>query len=115
MGVDGLLGLFALMCGIYCLYGYYMLKVKGQIVTTILLPKGVDVKKCKDYKAYCKEAELPLLILGVTVVLYGASDLYNTYVGGAGVLFLVMLGLMLAALIYFAVQVRKINKKYFGV
>lgn len=47
--------------------------------------------------------------------LYGASDLYNTYVGGADALFLVMLVLMLVMLAVYVVLVRKCNQKYFGI
>lgn len=115
MGVDGLLGLIAVACGLYCLYGYYMARFKGEIVATIVLPKDVDVRKCKDYEGYCKDIQLPLLILGVIVLLYGGTDLYNTYVGGAAALFIIMLVLMLAALVFFAMQIRKYNKKYFGI
>lgn len=113
--VDGIFGLFALGCGLYCLYGYYMVKFKNEINRTILLPKDVDVKKCRDYRGYCKEAQFPLLLLGVMTSLYGAVDLFNTYVGGADQLFMVMLVLMVVTLVIYVIQVRKINRKYFGV
>ena len=46
MLLDGFFGAIALGAGIYCLYGYYMLKVKKEIVKTILLPKSVNEKSC---------------------------------------------------------------------
>lgn len=113
--MNGIFGIFALGCGIYCLYGYYMLKFKKEINKSILLPKDVDVKKCKDLEGYCREAQYPILILGVVTVLYGASDIYNGYVGGADTFFFVMLVLLFAALVLFVVLIRKCNKKYFGV
>lgn len=113
--MNGIFGILALGCGIYCLYGYYMLKFKKEINKSILLPKDVDVKKCKDLEGYCKEAQYPILLLGVVTTLYGASDLYNSYVGGADMLFIVMLVLLFVALVAFVVLIRKCNKKYFGV
>ena len=45
---EGIFGFIGLACGIYCLYGFFMLKYKKIINRTILLPKGVDAGKCKD-------------------------------------------------------------------
>lgn len=106
-------GVFAAGCGIYCLYGYYMVRVKKEITKTILLPKDVDASKCRDIEGYCKEAQLPLLILGIVTTLYGIVDLYNAYAGGADKLFVVMLVLLFAALVAFVILVNRCNKKYF--
>lgn len=113
--MDGIFGVFGVGCGLYCLYGYYMLRFKQEINTTILLPKDVNVKKCKDYKGYCREAQSPLLLLGVVATLYGASDLINTYVASIDMVFGIMLALLAAALVYYVVRIRKINQKYFGI
>ena len=107
-------GIFAVGCGIYCLYGFYMLKFKKQIANKILLPNDTDVKKCKDVEGYCREASLPLLLLGTVTTLYGASDIYNTRMGGLDILFLIMMAALFITLIIFVISIRKINKKYFG-
>lgn len=107
-------GIFAAGCGIYCLYGYYMARFKKQAAAKILLPKDVDVRNCKDLEGYCRETSLPLLLLGTVTTLYGVSDIYNTKVGGADTLFLIMMAALFITLVVFVVMVRKINKKYFG-
>lgn len=112
--MESIFGLFGVGCGLYCLYGYYLLKFKGEICSTILLPKDVSPKKCKDFRGYCNEAQWPLLILGVIATLYGAVDLYNVYVGGMDTLFLVMMALLFVALVFYVIRIRKINQKYFG-
>ncbi len=114
MNLDGLFGLLVLGCGLYCLYGYYQLKFKCEINSTILLSKDVDVRKCKDFRAYCKEAEKPLLLLGTATTLEGVVDLYHTFGGGSDILYLIVLGIFFAALILYALTIRKINQKYFG-
>ncbi len=111
--IDVLLGLFALGCGLYCFYAFYMLKFKHEINETILLPKGGNAKECKDYKGYCREAQTPLLLLSVVVTLYGGIDLYNTFVGGIDPLFLMMMLVLLPTLIIYAVMIKKLNEKYF--
>ncbi|QDW73696.1 hypothetical protein FND36_06395 [Lachnospiraceae bacterium KGMB03038] len=113
--MEGLFGIVGVGCGLYCLYGYYLLKFKGEISTSILLPKDVNPKKCKDFKGYCKEVQWPLLILGIIATLYGAVDLYNVYIGGADQLFLIMMILLFAALVIYVIMIRKINQKYFGI
>ena len=44
--LDGLFGIVAVACGLYCFYAYYMMKKTGEINTTILLSKDMNVKKC---------------------------------------------------------------------
>lgn len=115
-GLDGIFGIFGVGCGIYCLYGYYMLKVKGEITQSLFLPKNVNMYKCKDLQGYCKEAQMPALILGVIVLIYGAVELYNTYIHEvSGAVLAGMIILVFAALIFFCLRIKKINKKYFGI
>lgn len=111
--MESFFGIFAVACGAYCLYGYYMIRVKKEITKSILLPKDVNVNKCKDLEGYCRETRTPLLILGIVVMLYGAVDIYNTTKGGADLLFFIMMGVLFVTLAGFMVIVRRCNKKYF--
>ena len=110
-----IIGLITLGCGLYCLYGAYMMRFKGQITHTILLPKNVDLRKCKDLEGYRREMQIPLFLLGITVTIYSFVDLYNTSVGGADLLFGIMFILSAVAVVYFIVRSRACNKKYFGI
>lgn len=113
-GLDGIFGLIGVGCGIYCLYGYYMLRFKGEIVQSLFLPKDANVKKCKDLNGYRSEAQAPALVLGIIVLLYGALDLYNTYVQAVGWMLAVMIVLVIASVCFFAIRIKNLNKKYFG-
>lgn len=113
--MESLFGILTLGCGLYCLYGFYMLKFKGEINRTILLPKNIDAKRCKDLKGYCQEVQTPLLVLGIVTTLYGAVDLYNTYVGGVDILFLSLMGALVITLFVYVILIRRINQKYFGI
>lgn len=114
-GLDGIFGIFGVGCGIYCLYGYYMLKFKGEIMQSLFLPKDTNMNKCKDLQGYCKEAQIPALVLGIVVLIYGAVDLYNTYVHGVSGVLAVTIVFVFAALVFFCLRIKKINKKYFGI
>ena len=54
MMLDGILGILILLGGVYCLYAFCMLKLKKQVNQTILLPKGTNIRECKDLNGYCK-------------------------------------------------------------
>lgn len=111
--MENIFGIFVAACGAYCLYGYYLAKVKKEIAKSILLPKGVDVEDCKDLEGYCREVSRPLLVIGIAATAQGLIDLYQTAAGNAGALFLAAFAVLGAALIWFAVTIKKINKKYF--
>lgn len=113
-GLDGIFGIIGVGCGLYCLYGFYMLKFKGEIVQSLFLPKDTNVKNCSDLKGYCSEAQIPALILGIIVLVYGAADLCNTYVHEVTGFLAVMIVLVFVSLIFFSLRIKKINKKYFG-
>lgn len=106
-------GVLGLCFGLRGLYGYYLMQKKNDLSASYLLPKGVDVKNCKDIESYCKETRKLQLMISVTAALYGITDLYNTYVGGIEIVFQIMLVVLLVALIAFAIISRKYNQKYF--
>ena len=113
--MESIIGLITLGCGLYCLYGVYMMRFKGQINRTIMVPKDVDLRKCKDLEGYRRETQTPLFLLGVVVTIYSAVDLYNTTVGGADVPFVIMFVLAAIAVVYYIIKIRACNKKYFGI
>ena len=112
-GMEGIFGIIGIGAGLYSLYAWFLLKFKGIINTSILVRKDSNIMKCKDKEAYRAAAGPKLLVLAVVLILYGAEDLYNTYVQSTGKLFWVMLVLVLAVLVWFAWTVKKLNAKYF--
>ncbi|MDR1800465.1 MAG: hypothetical protein LBQ95_01270 [Lachnospiraceae bacterium] len=113
--MDSIFGIIGLICGVYCLYGYYLVQFKKQVPLGILLPKGTDIKSCDDLEGYRKTVSLPLLIFGLLVVAYGATDLIYTYTGQGKIIFFVFLGLSTVGVVLFVIFIRKINKKYFNI
>ena len=83
-GMEGIFGIIGIGAGLYSLYAWFQLKFKGIINTSILVPKDTNIKKCKDKEAYRAAAGPKLLVLAVVLILYGAEDLYNTYVQSTG-------------------------------
>ena len=83
-GMEGIFGIIGIGAGLYSLYAWFQLKFKGIINTSILVPKDTNIKKCKDKEAFRAAAGPKLLVLAVVLILYGAEDLYNTYVQSTG-------------------------------
>ena len=57
--------------GLYAIYAYYLLKTKGEITTSILMSKDVDIRKCKDIEGYKAFVAPKILIFGIAALLYG--------------------------------------------
>ena len=68
----GFIGIFVLCCGIYALYSFVIMKVKGEINASILLGKDYTYKKCKDKEAYIAKTAPALFVFGLVSVIYGA-------------------------------------------
>lgn len=113
--INVLFGLFTVGIALYFFYGYYMAKYKNEILESLFLPKGVEARKCKDVKAYCSEVQIPLLVLAVTALVSGAVDLLNAWVVSIPMLQTVLIVLVFLSLIYYTVQLKKVNKKYFDI
>lgn len=111
--LDGLFGFLAVACGLYCIYAYIMMKKTGEINTTILLSKDINVKKCKDKEAYLKEAMPMVLMLGIVAVFYGAVSLFESYIMTIKYLVPISIVIFGGALVWFAVVTTKARKKYF--
>lgn len=94
--------------GIYALYAYVLLKTKGEITTSILMNKDVDIRKCKDIEGYKRFVAPKMLIFGIAAVLYGVLGLVNTYVSPVPQTFYFgAMGVFFVILIWFAFQTKK--------
>lgn len=99
--------------GIYVLYGWFVMKTKGEITTTILLNKEVELQKCKDLEGYKAYIAPRMLVLGISALIYGIAGLVNTYVTPLpGAAYAVVMVLFLAVLIWFALAARKGVQKF---
>ncbi len=113
--MTNVIGIITLVCGLYCLYGAGLMRFKRRIKQSLVMVKEVDLKTCADVEGYCKEAQVPLFILGAVVTLYSLVDLYNTQFGGLTFVYWILLAFAVVSLIWYTKKIREINKKYFGI
>jgi len=99
--------------GLYMIFSWYVLKTKGEIKTDLVLPKDVNLKKCKDIEAYKAFIAPKMIVMGICCLLYGILGLVNTYayalpmpvyVGSMLVFFVVI--------VWFAMQTKNGYKRY---
>lgn len=94
--------------GIYALYAYFLLKTKGEITTSILMNKDVDIRKCKDIEGYKRFVMPKILIFGIACLIYGAVGLFNSYVSPVPLpVYLGAMGVFFIILIWYAFQTKK--------
>lgn len=107
-----LLDAIVLGCGVYILYAYYLMKVKGEVKENLLLNPTTPLKRCKDKKAYMEYMGPRLLALGIGALICGGAGLINDYTNFMGSWYLAITVVFLVLVIWFAVAVKKSVKKF---
>lgn len=107
-----LMDVIIVLSGIYVLYNFYLLKFKGEIKESLLLPKDIQVKKCKDKQAYITEMAPKVLVLGIAVTVCGLLGMAETQMQLLGNWYLLVMVVFLAAIVWFVIASRKAIKKY---
>ena len=108
-----LLDIIFIGSGIYVLYAWFLMKTKGEIKTSILMSKDVDLRKCKDLEGYKAYVAPKMIIFGVAALIYGGAGLINAYVFALpNVVYAVIMVLFLVVLIWFGVAAQKGVKKF---
>ena len=105
----GFIGIFVLCCGIYALYSFVIMKVKGEINASILLGKDYTYKKCKDKEAYIAKTAPALFVFGLVSVIY----VIHCYVHTMTIVDTVAMIIFLIVLIWFGVYTRNLRNRYY--
>lgn len=113
-----LLDLILVASGVYCLYTWLRLAITGRLFQNgLLVPKDKKVTDCADEQAYIRYMMPPLSVMAVVATLYGVCMTINDQLETPFLPYpwpLVMLGVVLAALIWYAVRNSRANRDYFG-
>ncbi len=111
--VFGILDVIFVGAGIYVLYAWFLMKTKGEIKTSILMSKDINLKKCKDLEAYKAYIAPKMLIFGIASLVYGAVGLINANVYALPLpVYFAVMAFFMAVLIWFAYATRKGVQKF---
>lgn len=107
-------GILMLVCGLYCLYNFYKVRVKRNLDGYVLLPKDTNVDKMENKDAFIGKTSIPLLILGIVVTVSGAVDLYATRTGSLQRLDQILYVVSVIVIVWFLFMTRRWNREFFG-
>lgn len=99
-------------CGVYVLYAWYLMKTKGVVKENILMSREVSMKRCKDKDGYMKYIAPRILVFGIALTIVGLIGFADDYYKFLGIASLIMQGVGLAVIIYFAVVSKKSIKMF---
>ena len=100
-------------CGLYVIYLYIEMRNTGKIRESMLLPKGLDVKKCKDADGYIRQAGPKQLVLGIIALLCGVAGLLQDFTGILNYyVYLATLVVFFAYAVWYTVFMKKLIKKF---
>ncbi|MDO4634213.1 MAG: hypothetical protein Q4B01_10185 [Eubacteriales bacterium] len=102
-----ILDILVCVCGLYVLYTWYMMKFQGEIKEMILIPKDVQVKKCKDKAGYIAFISNKLLIYGIAVLVCGVVGIVQDTMGLPLAVYIVVMAAFLAVTVWFSLQAKK--------
>ena len=112
------LDLILIASGAYCMYTFLRLAVTKRLFKNgLLVPKEKKISDCADEQMYIGYMMPPLAVMAVMTMGYGVCMLLNDlretpFIPYPGPL--VILGAVLASLIWYAVRNSRANREYFG-
>ena len=76
--------------GCYILYGWFLMKSKGEVKENLILPKGMTMKHCKDRAGFIAEIQPKMLVFGIATLACGAMGILNDFTQLLGNIYLVI-------------------------
>lgn len=77
----GVMDLLITLCGAYVIYQYIIMASSHTIRQNMLMPKDLDVKKCKDVEGYIRFIGVRQIGFGATAVICGIIGLVQDFMG----------------------------------
>ena len=109
----GFIDIFVIAMGVYGLYSWYMLVKKHEIKKTLLLGGSTTPEQCTDMEGFAGYMGNKLLILSADLLIFGSFSAYNSFVADVGAILWVGMAVFLAIIIWYCLQLRKADEKYF--
>ncbi|MBO5474764.1 MAG: hypothetical protein J6A08_13425 [Lachnospiraceae bacterium] len=112
MGMNGLIDILFLGCGIYLIYTACMAKKNGTIATNVMLDKNTNEKSIKDKNGYIEYMYKKIIAAGALIVVSGVVNLINDYYISSMALNWIGILLILAAIVVYIVAYKNGRRIY---
>ena len=110
-----LMDMIIIAFGAYVIYQYAVMVKTGKIQQNMLLPKDINVKKCKDPQGFIKYMGMKQLLFGLATLLCGGIGLVQDYTGTANqAAYLLTIGVFVAFTVWYVVAMKKAIKQFWG-
>ena len=99
--------------GVYIIYQYIMMKSSGALRQNMLLPKDLDIKKCRDVAGFIQYTGTKQMIFGVVALAGGIIGLIQDFTGLIGAVpYLIFIVVFFMLAIWYGMSVKKAVKMF---
>lgn len=99
--------------GLYVIYQYIVMVTKKELQENMILPKDLEIKKCRDQEAFIHYMGVKQLIFGIVTTICGVLGLIQDYTGKLGVsVYMAAVCVFIAVIVWFTVCLKKAIKLY---
>lgn len=109
-----LVDMVVVACGVYVIYLCLEMKTTGKIKQNMLMPKGLDVMRCKDVQGYIQAIAMKQLVLGVLAFGCGILGLLQDF--GVGfvnsAIYLSFLLVFAVYVVWYTIYMKKVIRKF---
>ncbi len=105
--------IMVVICGVYVVYQYIMMIRTEQIRENMLLPKDINIKKCKDVQGYIKSIGPKQLAFGIAATVCGIVGIIQDMYEIVSIsLSLIIMVVFVAVCIWYGVAAKKAVDKF---
>ena len=100
-------------CGGYVIYLCLAMKSTGKLKENMLMPKGLDLKRCKDTAGFIRAIAMKQFWLGIVAIVCGIVGLLQDYgVITNSAVYMLFLLVFAAYAVWYAVYMKKAVKRF---
>lgn len=107
-----LIDIFCILSGGYLVYAALVMKLKGRIVSNVVLSKSMDVNTIHDKEGLIRYLYGKLLFFGGLIILSSIVNLVNEHMAGPSIVSVITCSLFALAIIGYGVVTNRALKKY---
>ncbi len=108
-----LIDVLVLACGIYMIYQYIMLLRTRVLRQNMLMPKDLQVNKCKDVEGYIQVMGPKMLVFGIAAIVTGGLDMFQDAFGVYGsILSLIVMVVFVVLCFWYGFASRKAIRRF---
>ncbi|MCH5253473.1 MAG: hypothetical protein J1F41_01015 [Lachnospiraceae bacterium] len=107
-----LIDILCILSGGYLVYAALVMKLKGRIVSNVVLSKSMDENAIRDKEGLIRYLYGKLLFFGCIIILSSIANLVNEHMAGPGIVTVITCCIFAIAIVGYGVVTNRALKKY---